>query len=48
MKNPLQWLLIAFLACVPLWLTNQYYLNVLIMMGIFTTAAMSLNTPRVR
>jgi branched-chain amino acid transport system permease protein len=43
MKHPLPWIVVVALLCVPLWLTNQYYLNVLIMMGIFTIAAMSLN-----
>ena len=43
MKRLSSWILVAALACTPFWLTNQYYLNVLIMMGIFTIAAMSLN-----
>jgi branched-chain amino acid transport system permease protein len=38
-----KWLIVAFLATVPLWLGNQYQYHVLIMMGIFTIGAMSLN-----
>jgi branched-chain amino acid transport system permease protein len=34
---------LAFLASVPLWLTNLYVLHVLVMTGIFIVAAMSLN-----
>jgi branched-chain amino acid transport system permease protein len=37
----LAWLL--FLASIPLWLDNLYFLHVLIMTGIFVIAAMSLN-----
>jgi branched-chain amino acid transport system permease protein len=37
------WAWLAFLASVPLWLTDQYFLHVLITTGIFTIAAMSLN-----
>jgi branched-chain amino acid transport system permease protein len=37
------WLGLVFLACVPLWLRDQYFLHVLITTGIFTIAAMSLN-----
>jgi len=37
------WLVVLFMAAVPLWLTNQYQFHVLIMMGIFTIGAMSLN-----
>jgi branched-chain amino acid transport system permease protein len=33
----------AFLASVPLWMTNQYVLHVLIVTGIFIVAAISLN-----
>ncbi len=36
-------LLVLFLASVPLWLGNQYYLHILITTGIFIIAAMSLN-----
>ena len=39
----LRWLWVAFLLSVPLWLGNQYYLHILIITGIFTIAAMSLN-----
>ncbi|NIR32633.1 MAG: branched-chain amino acid ABC transporter permease [Gammaproteobacteria bacterium] len=39
----LRWVWLAFLVSVPWWLDNAYYLHVLIMTGIFTTAAMSLN-----
>jgi branched-chain amino acid transport system permease protein len=38
---PFVW--IAFLASVPLWLDDAYFLHVLITTGIFTIAAMSLN-----
>jgi branched-chain amino acid transport system permease protein len=34
---------VAFLASVPLWMTNQYVLHVLIVTGIFIVAAISLN-----
>ncbi len=34
---------VALFATVPLWLTDQYFLNTLIMSGIFMLAAMSLN-----
>jgi len=37
------WLLIAFLASVPLWLNDFYLLHVFITTGIFIIAAMSLN-----
>ena len=37
------WLWIAFLASVPLWMRDPYFLHVLIIAGIFTIAAMSLN-----
>jgi branched-chain amino acid transport system permease protein len=37
------WLFVAALATVPLWLTDFYYLHVLITTGIFIIAAMSLN-----
>lgn len=36
-------LFVAFLASVPLWLGNLYYLHILITTGIFIIAAMSLN-----
>jgi branched-chain amino acid transport system permease protein len=39
----LPWLLVALVASVPLWLTDYYYLHVLITTGIFIIAAMSLN-----
>ena len=35
------WLL--FLFSLPLWMTNQYVLHVLVVTGIFIVAAMSLN-----
>jgi branched-chain amino acid transport system permease protein len=34
---------LAFLFSIPLWVGNLYILHVLIITGIFTTAAMSLN-----
>jgi branched-chain amino acid transport system permease protein len=37
------WLTVAALASVPLWLNEPYFLHVLIIAGIFTIAAMSLN-----
>jgi len=37
------WLFVALLASVPLWMTDYYYLHVLITTGIFIIAAMSLN-----
>jgi branched-chain amino acid transport system permease protein len=42
-KHALPFLWIAFLASVPLWLGDQYFLHVLITTGIFTIAGMSLN-----
>jgi len=42
-KRALTVLWLAFLASVPLWLGDQYFLHVLIIAGIFTIAAMSLN-----
>ena len=43
MRRAAPWLWIVFLASVPLWLRDQYFLHVLITTGIFTIAAMSLN-----
>lgn len=43
MTRLIPWLLVAALATVPLWLTEYYYLHVLITTGIFIIAAMSLN-----
>lgn len=43
MRRCLGWLLVAFLASVPLWLHDFYLLHILITTGIFTIAAMSLN-----
>ena len=43
MRRATPWLCFAFLASVPLWLQDQYFLHVLITTGIFTIAAMSLN-----
>ena len=37
------WFFVAFLASVPLWMHDQYFLHVLVTTGIFTIAAMSLN-----
>jgi branched-chain amino acid transport system permease protein len=37
------WLFVALVASVPLWMTDYYYLHVLITTGIFIIAAMSLN-----
>jgi len=42
-RRALPFLWIAFLASVPLWLGDAYFLHVLITTGIFTIAAMSLN-----
>ena len=42
-RRALPYLLVAALASVPLWLTDNYILHVLITTGIFTIAAMSLN-----
>ena len=36
------WLWLAFLFSIPVWMTNQYYLYILINAGIFIIAAMSL------
>ena len=43
MSRAVPWLVLIVLASVPLWLTDQYFLHVLITTGIFTIAAMSLN-----
>ncbi len=43
MIRALTWIWLLFLATLPVWMTNQYYLHVLIGTGIFTIAAMSLN-----
>lgn len=43
MIRALAWLWLLFLVTLPLWMTNQYFLHVLISAGIFTIAAMSLN-----
>lgn len=43
MKRAAPYLWLVFLASVPLWLRDQYFLHVLITTGIFTIAAMSLN-----
>ena len=37
------WLWIAFLFSIPVWMTDQYFLHILISAGIFIIAAMSLN-----
>ena len=43
MIRALTGLWVLFLVTLPLWMTNQYFLHVLISAGIFTIAAMSLN-----
>ncbi len=43
MRRWLGWLWVAFLVSVPLWMTDLYYLHVLIITGIFIIASMSLN-----
>ena len=43
MNRLAMWLWLAFLFSVPLWMTDQYYLHILITAGIFIIAAMSLN-----
>ena len=43
MKGALTVLWLAFLVSIPLWMTNQYILHILIVTGIFIVAAMSLN-----
>ena len=43
MMGSLKWVWLLFLLTLPVWMTNQYYLHVLIGTGIFTVAAMSLN-----
>lgn len=43
MSRAVPFVLVAFLASVPLWLGDPYFLHVLITTGIFTIAAMSLN-----
>lgn len=43
MKRALTWAWLALLFSVPLWMTDQYFLHILISAGIFTIAAMSLN-----
>ena len=43
MKRALTALWVAGLFSVPLWMTNQYVLHVLVVTGIFIVAAMSLN-----
>lgn len=43
MRRFLPFIALAIALSVPLWLTNQYYLHTLVVTGIFTLAAMSLN-----
>lgn len=43
MRRLIPYAALLFFALVPLWMTDQYYLNALITAGIFTLAAMSLN-----
>jgi len=42
-KSALTALWVAFLVSIPLWMTNQYVLHILVVTGIFIVAAMSLN-----
>jgi branched-chain amino acid transport system permease protein len=42
-KRALTVLWLAFLFSIPLWMTNQYVLHILVVTGIFIVAAMSLN-----
>jgi branched-chain amino acid transport system permease protein len=42
-KRALTALWVAFLFSIPLWMTNQYVLHILVVTGIFIVAAMSLN-----
>jgi branched-chain amino acid transport system permease protein len=39
----LEWTFLAFLISIPLWVTDQYFIHILITTGIFVIAAMSLN-----
>ena len=43
MNRRVTWLWVGFLFSIPLWMTDQYYLHILITTGIFIIAAMSLN-----
>ena len=43
MKRAATALWVAFLVSIPVWMTNQYVLHILIVTGIFIVAAMSLN-----
>jgi branched-chain amino acid transport system permease protein len=43
MQRAVPYLLVVFLASVPVWMTDPYFLHVIIVAGIFTIAAMSLN-----
>ncbi len=43
MKKWATWLWVAFLFSIPLWMTDLYFLHILITAGIFIIAAMSLN-----
>lgn len=43
MRRLLGWLWCVFLFSVPVWMTDQYFLHLLIITGIFIIAAMSLN-----
>jgi len=38
-----EWIFLAFLITIPLWVTDQYFIHILITTGIFIIAAMSLN-----
>jgi branched-chain amino acid transport system permease protein len=38
-----EWVFLAFLISIPLWVTDQYFIHILITTGIFIIAAMSLN-----
>ena len=43
MMRSLTWIWLLLLVTLPLWMTDQYFLHILISAGIFTIAAMSLN-----
>ncbi len=43
MNRSATWLWVVFLFSIPLWMTDQYFLHILITSGIFIIAAMSLN-----
>src|SRR5687767_10842899 len=43
MRRAAPWLAVVFLVSLPLWMQDPYFLHVIIIAGIFTIAAMSLN-----